>query len=30
MRKVFTKLGITSRRELRAALARFGEDGDGP
>jgi len=30
LRKVFTKLGITSRRELRAALARLGEDGDGP
>ena len=30
LRKVFTKLGITSRRELRAALARFGEDGDRP
>jgi DNA-binding CsgD family transcriptional regulator len=30
LRKVFTKLGITSRRELRAALARLGEDGDSP
>jgi DNA-binding CsgD family transcriptional regulator len=30
LRKVFTKLGITSRRELRAALARLGEDGDLP
>jgi DNA-binding CsgD family transcriptional regulator len=27
LRKVFTKLGISSRRELRAALARRGQDG---
>ena len=27
LRKVFTKLGIGSRRELRAALARRGQDG---
>jgi len=27
LRKIFTKLGIGSRRELRAALARLGPDG---
>ena len=27
LRKIFTKLGIGSRRELRAALARLGQDG---
>jgi DNA-binding CsgD family transcriptional regulator len=27
LRKIFTKLGISSRRELRAALARLGPDG---
>jgi DNA-binding CsgD family transcriptional regulator/tetratricopeptide (TPR) repeat protein len=27
LRKIFTKLGVTSRRELRAALAQFGHDG---
>jgi len=27
LRKIFTKLGITSRRELRVALAQFGHDG---
>jgi DNA-binding CsgD family transcriptional regulator len=27
LRKIFTKLGISSRRELRAALARLGLDG---
>jgi len=27
LRKIFTKLGITSRRELRVALARLGHDG---
>jgi len=26
LRKVFTKLGITSRRELRTALARLDRD----
>jgi DNA-binding CsgD family transcriptional regulator len=26
LRKIFTKLGIGSRRELRAALARLGPD----
>jgi DNA-binding CsgD family transcriptional regulator len=26
LRKIFTKLGISSRRELRAALAQSGED----
>jgi DNA-binding CsgD family transcriptional regulator len=28
LRKVFTKLGIGSRRELRAALALLGQDGE--
>jgi len=27
LRKIFTKLDIGSRRELRAALARLGPDG---
>ena len=27
LRKIFTKLGISSRRELYAALARQGQDG---
>ena len=27
LRKIFTKLGISSRRELHAALARQGQDG---
>jgi len=27
LRKIFTKLDIGSRRELRAALARLGQDG---
>ena len=27
LRKIFTKLGIGSRRELHAALARHGQDG---
>ena len=27
LRKIFTKLGVGSRRELRAALARLGQDG---
>ena len=27
LRKIFTKLDIASRRELRAALARHGQDG---
>ena len=27
LRKIFTKLGISSRRELTAALARHGQDG---
>jgi DNA-binding NarL/FixJ family response regulator len=27
LRKVFTKLGIGSRRELHAALAQIGQDG---
>jgi DNA-binding NarL/FixJ family response regulator len=27
LRKVYTKLGIGSRRELRAALAQLGQDG---
>ena len=27
LRKIFTKLDIGSRRELRAALARHGQDG---
>jgi DNA-binding NarL/FixJ family response regulator len=29
LRKIFTKLGITSRRELHVALAQLGHD-DGP
>jgi DNA-binding CsgD family transcriptional regulator len=28
LRKIFTKLGIGSRRELHAALARHGPDGE--
>jgi DNA-binding NarL/FixJ family response regulator len=27
LRKIFTKLGIGSRRELHAALAQLGQDG---
>jgi DNA-binding CsgD family transcriptional regulator len=27
LRKIYTKLGIGSRRELHAALARLGQDG---
>jgi DNA-binding CsgD family transcriptional regulator len=27
LRKIFTKLGIGSRRELHAALAQRGQDG---
>jgi hypothetical protein len=27
LRKIFTKLGVTSRRELPAALAQLGQDG---
>jgi DNA-binding CsgD family transcriptional regulator len=27
LRKIFAKLGIGSRRELRAALAQQGQDG---
>jgi DNA-binding CsgD family transcriptional regulator len=30
LRKIYTKLGIGSRRELRAALARPGRDGQTP
>ena len=30
LRKIFTKLGISSRRELRAALASLGPDGQVP
>jgi len=30
LRKVFTKLGIGSRHELKAALAQRGQDGDPP
>jgi DNA-binding NarL/FixJ family response regulator len=28
LRKIFTKLGITSRRELHVALAQLGHDGE--
>ncbi len=30
LRKIFTKLGIGSRRELGAALAQLGQDGQPP
>jgi DNA-binding CsgD family transcriptional regulator len=28
LRKIFTKLGVGSRREVRAALTRLGPDRD--